>query len=469
MSVIHSSSYENFIQEDRIREMIQAGAHTPGNIPLILKKARGLEGLLPEEAAVLLGVQDPEVWLEIFRIAQEVKERIYGNRIVVFAPLYLSNYCLNSCSYCGYHRGSGIERRKLNQAEIVEEVKILESMGHKRLAIETGEDPVNCPIEYVLESLATIYQVRHQSGNIRRVNVNVAAASVDNYRKLKAAGIGTYILFQETYHQASYEKYHPHGPKSDYFRQLTAFDRAISAGIDDIGAGVLFGLYDYRFDLIALLCHAAYLEQKYGVGPHTVSVPRLRPARGVRIEDYPYLISDNDLARIVALLRIALPYTGIILSTREKPEVRRRILKLGVSQISAGSCTGVGGYSNRSQNQEADTSQFQVEDHRAPDDVYAALCRDGYLPSFCTACYRQGRTGDRFMALAKSGEIGKICTPNAILTFQEYLIDYASPGTKVAGAGQLQLSLSRIDSPALRRDVERKLERIQQGERDLYY
>ena len=317
--------------------------------------------------------------------------------------------------------------------------------------------------------MATIYQVRHQSGNIRRVNVNVAAASVENYRKLKAAGIGTYILFQETYHQASYEKYHPHGPKSDYFRQLTAFDRAISAGIDDIGAGVLFGLYDYRFDLIALLCHAVYLEQKYGVGPHTVSVPRLRPARGVRIEDYPYLISDNDLARIVALLRIALPYTGIILSTREKPEVRRRILKLGVSQISAGSCTGVGGYSNRSQNQEADTSQFQVEDHRAPDDVYAALCRDGYLPSFCTACYRQGRTGDRFMALAKSGEIGKICTPNAILTFQEYLIDYASPGTKVAGAGQLQLSLSRIDSPALRRDVERKLERIQQGERDLYY
>jgi 2-iminoacetate synthase len=461
---------EQFINEEQIWEML---AHTTGNIPRILEKARGLQGLLPEEAAVLLGVQDPLVWEEIFRIARAVKERIYGNRIVVFAPLYLSNYCLNSCAYCGYHTGSGIGRRKLTPAEIMEEVKALEAMGHKRLAVEAGEDPVNCPLEYILESLAVIYQVRHHSGNIRRVNVNIAAATEDDYRKLKAAGIGTYILFQETYHPASYQKYHPRGPKSDYNWHLTAFDRAMKAGIDDVGAGVLFGLYDYRFELIALLCHATHLEKNYGAGPHTVSVPRLRPAQGVRIQDYPYLVSDTNLARIVALLRIALPYTGIILSTRENPELRRRILELGVSQISAGSCTGVGGYSRArhscSRNPEQDTSQFQVEDHRSPDDVYAALCQDGYLPSFCTACYRKGRTGDRFMALAKSGSIGKICTPNAILTFQEYLIDYASPETKSVGAEQLQLNLNRIDDPALRQDLVGKLERIQQGERDLYY
>ena len=410
-------------------------------------------------------MEDASVWERIFTAAREVKERIYGQRVVIFAPLYLSNYCINSCRYCGYHTGSGICRRKLTQAEIVREVEVLEAMGHKRLAVEVGEDPQNCPIDYVLESLQTIYQVHRDHGNIRRVNVNIAATTVENYQKLKAAGIGTYILFQETYHQATYEHFHPQGPKSDYEWHLTAFNRAMTAGIDDVGSGILFGLYDYRYELIALLLHAAYLEENFGAGPHTVSVPRLRPAQGVTLAEYPHLVSDVDFKKIVALVRLALPYTGIILSTREGAEFRREVLKVGVSQISAGSCTGVGGYSEQQDHggEAANTAQFQVDDVRNPDEIYTELCRDGYLPSFCTACYRQGRTGDRFMALAKSGEIGKICGPNAILTFQEYLQDYASTETSSWGERRIKESLNDIADLKLRAGTGRKTGTDQAG------
>ena len=462
------NSLTDLMDEARIWELITAAAKKSAEIPEIVEGIQHGKSLSVEEAAILLAKAEPRHWEAIFARAREVKEAIYGNRIVIFAPLYISNYCVNHCTYCGYHTGSGIPRRKLTTAEIAAEVTALERMGHKRLAVETGEDPVNCPIDYVLEALKTIYQVRTDHGNIRRVNVNIAATTVSDYQKLKKAGIGTYILFQETYHRPSYQKYHPAGPKQDYDWHLTAFDRAMTAGIDDVGAGVLFGLYDYRYELIALLLHAAYLEKTFGVGPHTVSVPRLRPAQGVSLSEYPYLVSDADFAKIIALIRIALPYTGIILSTRESPQLREQLLQLGVTQISAGSCTGVGGYSQKDDTKVA-TAQFQVEDHRAPDDIYSQLCRDGYLPSFCTACYRQGRTGDRFMELAKTGKIGAICRPNAILTFQEYLLDYASNETRFWGEKQIEKELNQITDPWLRRDLQNKLQRIVQGERDLYY
>ena len=462
------NSIQCLIDESRIWELITAAEKKQSQIPGIIEGIQNNKGLTVEEAAVLLGNANPQQWEEIFARARAVKEAIYGNRIVIFAPLYLSNHCVNHCTYCGYHAGSGIPRRKLTTAEIAAEVTALEQMGHKRLAVETGEDPDNCPIDFVIEALETIYQVRTHHGNIRRVNVNIAATTVADYQRLKQAGIGTYILFQETYHRPSYQQYHPAGPKGDYDWHLTAFDRAMAAGIDDVGSGVLFGLYDYRYELIALLLHAAYLEKTFGFGPHTVSVPRLRPAQGVALSEYPYLVPDADFAKIIALIRIALPYTGIILSTRESPALREQLLQLGVTQISAGSCTGVGGYSQKNNGSTA-TAQFQVEDHRAPDDIYSQLCRDGYLPSFCTACYRQGRTGDRFMSLAKTGEIGSICRPNAILTFQEYLLDYASNETRFWGEQQLAKELNRITEPRLRWDLQNKLARIVNGERDLYY
>ena len=460
---------ENFIDPGQIWNMLNSEQQSAPSWNDILAKARAAKGLTPEEVAAFLRADDPELWEQVFAAARTVKERIYGNRVVIFAPLYLSNYCINHCAYCGYHSGSGIVRRKLTQEEIADEVRALEAMGHKRLAVELGEDPENSPLSYLLESLATIYRVRHERGNIRRVNVNIAATTVEEYRKLKTAGIGTYILFQETYHQPAYEKYHPKGPKSDYLWHLTAFDRAMEAGNDDVGAGILFGLYDYRFELIALLHHAAHLEATFGVGPHTVSVPRIRQACGVDPQTYQYLVSDEEFAKIIALIRLALPYTGIILSTRESPELRRRFLQLGVSQISAGSCTGVGGYHEKHKNPAENTSQFRVEDHRKPDEIYMELCQTGYLPSFCTACYRQGRTGDRFMELAKSGDIGRICTPNALLTFQEYLLDYASEETKTLGEDRIRETLDEMDDPQLRREIERKLEQIKQGERDLFY
>ncbi|MFH0977120.1 MAG: [FeFe] hydrogenase H-cluster radical SAM maturase HydG [Spirochaetota bacterium] len=463
-----NSNY-NFINHEKVLEYLEEGKKQRG-LDEIIAKAKLGKGLSIQETATLLWCEDKETLARIFETAEEVKKDIYGNRIVIFAPLYLSNYCINHCTYCGYHSGSDIVRRKLTQEEIALEVQALEAMGHKRLAIETGEDPKENPLEYVLESLATIYKVRNEHGNIRRVNVNIAATTVEDYRKLKDAGIGTYILFQETYHKDSYKRYHPAGPKSDYEYHLTAFHRAMEAGIDDVGSGILFGLYDFRYELIALLMHAAQLEADFGVGPHTVSVPRLRPAQGVDLKKYPYLVSDADFAKIIALVRLAMPYTGIILSTRESAEARRRLLKLGVSQISAGSCTGVGGYRELPDDEkEENTKQFQVDDSRKPNEIYRELCTDGFLPSFCTACYRQGRTGDRFMALAKTGEIGKICGPNALLTFQEYLEDYAEPETRVFGEKQIKKNLAMIGSDGFRGEVQKKLDRIKHGERDLYY
>lgn len=459
----------DWYKEEQVFSLLEQGKNvSEDNLEALLTKAEAAKGLEPGEAAALLQIEDPKVWERVFAAAKKVKERIYGSRIVLFAPLYLSNYCVNGCTYCGYHCGSSIARRKLTQEEIAEEVRALEALGHKRLALETGEDPVNCPLEYVLESIKTIYSIRHGMGNIRRVNVNIAATTVEDYRQLKEVGIGTYILFQETYHRETYERLHPTGPKHDFAWHLSAFDRAMEAGIDDVGAGVLFGLYDYRFEVIALLLHAAHLEEAFGVGPHTVSVPRLRPAQDVDRSQYPYLVSDEAFKRIVAVFRLALPYTGIILSTRESAEFRRKVLELGVSQVSAGSCTGVGGYSEAQKEQAEDTAQFQVEDHRSPNEVLCQLCQDEYIPSFCTACYRQGRTGDRFMALAKSGEIGKVCAPNAILTFQEYLMDYAEGETRSVGEERIRLSVETLPEE-IRDEVKGRLERIKQGERDLYY
>jgi 2-iminoacetate synthase len=460
---------KGFIDEQNVWDIINQGENMLDQIPRLLSKAKEAKGLTPTEVAALLATKDPDIWNDVFDAAMEVKKRIYGNRIVIFAPLYISNYCINHCQYCGYHTGSNITRRKLTQEEITKEVEILQSMGHKRLALETGEDPINCPIEYVLESINTIYNVHNKNGSIRRINVNIAATTVEDYKKLKDANIGTYVLFQETYHRPSYEKYHLRGPKSDYNWHLTAFDRAMQAGIDDVGAGVLFGLYDYRFELISVMLHAAHLEEVFGVGPHTVSVPRLRYAQDVDLSKYPYLVTDADFAKIVALIRLALPYTGIILSTRETPKLRREIIKLGISQISAGSCTGVGAYKEEQDHLPDNTSQFKVEDNRHPDEIYAELCRDGYIPSFCTACYRKGRTGNHFMPFAKTGTIQNFCTPNAILTFQEYLMDYAGDETRLLGERQIERTLEDISNVEFRENVKQRLEHIKKGERDLYY
>jgi len=351
----------------------------------------------------------------------------------------------------------------------VQEVKILESMGHKRIALEAGEDPVNCDIDYILDAIKTIYSIKFENGSIRRINVNIAATTVENYKKLKEAEIGTYILFQETYHRETYKAMHPKGPKHDYDYHTTAFDRAMEAGIDDVGAGVLFGLYDYKFEVLAMLYHALHLEKKFGCGPHTISVPRLKPAEGMNLADYPHILTDDQFKKIVAILRLAVPYTGIILSTRETAAIRDEVIHYGVSQVSAGSCTGVGGYRNEYETHEScNTAQFNVEDHRSPDEVIQSLCSSGYIPSYCTACYRQGRTGDRFMQLAKTGNIHNVCQPNAIMTFQEYLLDYASEDTKKAGEETIKKHLNEIDNEQVRKLTEERLEEIKRGKRDLY-
>lgn len=435
----------------------------------IIEKSRHARGLTPEEAAVLLETSDPQLQGEIFTAAREVKEKIYGKRIVIFAPLYLSDYCINNCLYCGYRCANKFIRKKLTGDEIAEEVRILERMGHKRLAVEAGEDPANCPLEYVLEAIRIIYDTSEEMGNIRRVNVNIAATTVQDYRKLKEAGIGTYILFQETYHPETYRIFHPSGPKASYTYHTMAMDRAMEAGIDDVGFGVLFGLYDYKFEVIAMLNHALHLEKVFGVGPHTISVPRLRPARGMSLDNFPHLVSDEQFKMIVAVLRLAVPYTGIILSTREEAGFREEVLALGVSQISAGSCTGVGGYKeSEGEATTYKTTQFEVGDHRSPDEILAQLCQTGYLPSYCTACYRQGRTGDRFMSLAKSGQISNVCQPNALMTFQEYLLDYAGEITGSLGEETIARHLEEIPNEKVRELTRRNLLRIKNGERDLY-
>jgi len=430
-------------------------------ISQLMLKASENKGLNHREAALLLEAGNKE---EIFNLARRIKEKFYGNRIVLFAPLYLSNYCVNGCLYCPYHsQNKNIARKKLTQDEIRREAIALQDMGHKRLAIEAGEDPVNNPIEYIVESIETIYSIKHKNGAIRRLNVNIAATTIDDYKLLKNAGIGTYILFQETYNIERYKKLHPTGPKSNYEWHTEAMDRAMSGGIDDVGIGVLFGLENYLYEFIALLMHAEHLEAAQGVGPHTISVPRIRSADGINPSSFGNGIDDDTFARIVASLRISVPYTGIIVSTRESEACRKKVLELGVSQISGGSRTSVGGYEKE---EEENTKQFDVIDNRSLDDVVKWLTESKYIPSFCTACYREGRTGDRFMSLCKSGQIQNCCLPNALMTLQEYLIDYAADGTKTAGEELINSEIINIPNEKMRSVVIDHLEQIKHGDRD---
>ncbi len=438
-------------------------------IDSILAKAREKKGLSHREAAVLLDCDIEEKNQEIYELARQIKIDIYGNRIVMFAPLYLSNYCINGCVYCPYHlQNQHILRKKLTQEEIRREVTALQDMGHKRLAIEAGEHPTMNPIEYILESINTIYSVKHKNGAIRRVNVNIAATSVENYRKLQEAGIGTYILFQETYHKESYEKLHPTGPKHDYAWHTEAMDRAMQAGIDDVGIGVLFGLERYRYEFAALLMHAEHLEATFGVGPHTISVPRIRSADGIDAGAFENGIDDNTFAKLVACIRIAVPYTGMIVSTRESEESREKVLKLGVSQISGGSRTSVGGY-DEPEPEDEKSEQFEVSDTRTLDQVVLWLMKLGYIPSFCTACYREGRTGDRFMQLAKTGQIQNCCHPNALMTLKEYLEDYASEETRTIGEKLINEELGNVPSDKIRSIAEKNLGEIAGGKRDFRF
>lgn len=433
----------------------------------ILDKAAAGNGLTHREATVLLYCTDEQITIRIFDLARNIKQRIYGNRIVMFAPLYLSNHCVNSCTYCAYHaKNRTIPRRKLSQEEIRREVIALQDMGHKRLALETGEHPVHSPIEYVLESINTIYSIRHHNGAIRRVNVNIAATTVENYRLLRDAGIGTYILFQETYHRPTYEQLHPAGPKSDWVYHTEAMDRAMQGGIDDVGIGVLFGLHDYRYDFAAMLMHAEHLEACFGVGPHTISVPRIRPADDISLDDFPNAVTDQVFRRIVAVLRLAVPYTGMIISTRESQECRELALVVGVSQLSGASRTSVGGYASE---QTDDSAQFDICDNRTLDEIVAWLLQLGYVPSFCTACYREGRTGDRFMSLAKTGQIANCCAPNALMTLQEYLQDYASAHTRSLAPDIIERELNAISSLKTREITARRLQEIIDGKRDFRF
>ena len=462
-----------FISHDEIMQTLEQAPSEAGNrerVREILDKASGFGGLTHREAAVLLNVESPEVMEEVFALARRIKEHIYGRRIVMFAPLYMSDYCVNRCTYCGYNHDNCIARKRLNQEELAQEVRVLQSLGHKRLALETGEDPVNCPIEYVLESIRTIYSLKFDNGEIRRVNVNIAATTVENYRKLKDVGIGTYVLFQETYHKPTYLEVHPSGPKHNYEWHTEAHDRAMQGGIDDVGLGVLYGLYDWRYDTIGMLMNAEHLEAAFGVGPHTISVPRIRAAQGVDAGSFPYLVSDDDFKKIVAVLRLAVPYTGMLLSTREPIGYRDEVIALGISQVSAGSCTGVGGYAHTGKlGEEEQTPQFEPQDHRSPTAMLKDLIRDGYIPSYCTACYREGRTGDRFMRLAKTGQIANVCQPNAILTLQEYLEDYGDDELRVMGGQAIEREIESIPNPKMREKTKEYLGRIRAGERDLRF
>lgn len=467
-----STKAEEFISHDEILATLEYAAQNKRNAELIdsiIEKAKERKGLSHREASVLLECELEDRNQEIYALAEQIKKDFYGNRIVMFAPLYLSNYCVNGCVYCPYHhQNKHIARKKLTQEDIEREVIALQDMGHKRLAIESGEDPVNNPIEYILESINTIYSIKHKNGAIRRVNVNIAATTVENYRKLKDAGIGTYILFQETYHKESYEKLHPTGPKHNYAYHTEAMDRAMQGGIDDVGLGVLFGLELYRYEFAGLLMHAEHLEAAYGVGPHTISVPRIRRADDIDPSQFSNGISDDVFAKIVACIRIAVPYTGMIVSTRESKECRERVLRLGVSQISGGSRTSVGGYCEPEPEDE-NSAQFEVSDNRTLDEVVRWLMELGYIPSFCTACYREGRTGDRFMSLCKSGQIQNCCHPNALMTLREYLDDYASPETREIGMKLIMSELDNIPNPKVRAIVERNLTSIDEGARDFRF
>ena len=469
---VMSKKAEEFIDHEEIEECLAYAEDNKNNeacINAILEKAKQMKGITHKEALVLLDCEIPEKNAQIYELAKKIKEEFYGDRIVMFAPLYLSNYCVNGCEYCPYHlKNKHIRRKKLSQKEVRQEVMALQDMGHKRLALETGEDPVNNPIEYVLESIKTIYSIKHKNGAIRRVNVNIAATTVENYRKLKEAGIGTYILFQETYNKEQYEKLHPTGPKSNYAYHTEAMDRAMQGGIDDVGCGVLFGLNLYRYDFVGLLMHAEHLEAVYGVGPHTISVPRLRNADDIDVNDFSNAISDELFQKIVAILRIAVPYTGLIVSTRESQRTREMVIKYGVSQISGGSRTSVGGYAEEDRMEE-DSAQFEVSDHRTLDEVVNWLLKLGYIPSFCTACYREGRTGDRFMTLVKAGQIKNCCLPNALMTLKEYAEDYASPETKRLALEMIEKEVQTIPNDKVREIALKNLHGLDEGLRDFRF
>ena len=455
------------IDKDYIQDLLEkAKLPTDEEINTILQKAKGLKGLSHSEIATLLMTEDKNHLEEIFKVAGDIKNSIYGNRVVIFAPLYVSDYCVNNCTYCGYKRENSFCRKRLTREEIQEEVKILEKMGHKRLALEAGEDPVNCGIDYILEAIDAVYSTRLENGEIRRINVNVAATTVENYEKLHDANIGTYILFQETYHQPTYETVHPKCLKSDFYYHLTAFDRAMQGRIDDVGAGVLFGLYDPKFEVLGLMLHNEHLEKTFGVGFHTISVPRLKKAEGMNLSEFPYIPDDDTFKKMVAIIRIAVPFTGILLSTRESAKTRRELLKYGVSQISAGSSTGVGGY--KASENGKDIQQFEVADHRSPQVIIKELIEDKYIPSYCTACYRKGRTGDRFMQLAKAGTIQYVCQPNALMTLMEYILDYGDEELLKIGDEFIAGEVEKIEREDIKKIVIDNLTKLKKGERDLY-
>ena len=464
---VKSNKAEEFIDDQEILETIAYAKENKDNRELIfslIERAKDCKGLTHREAMLLLECEIPEAIDEMEKVAK------YGNRIVMFAPLYLSNYCVNGCVYCPYHlKNKHIARKKLTQEEIKKEVIALQNMGHKRLALETGEDPINNPIEYVLESIKTIYGIKHINGAIRRVNVNIAATTVENYKKLKEAGIGTYILFQETYNKKNYEALHPTGPKHDYAYHTEAMDRAMDGGIDDVGIGVLFGLEMYRYDFVGLLMHAEHLEAAKGVGPHTISVPRICPADDIDKSDFSNAISDKIFEKIVMIIRMAVPYTGMIISTRESKRVRERVLELGISQISGGSKTSVGGYDEPETEEDTTSAQFDISDNRTLDEVVKWLCELNYIPSFCTACYREGRTGDRFMQLCKSGQISNCCHPNALMTLKEYSQDYAGDDTKLKADNLIMKELDNITSDKVRKICQERLTMIEDGKRDFRF
>ena len=466
-----SMKAEEFISHEEILATLAYAEENKNNLELIeeiIAKAEKREGLGYRDASVLLACEDEGILKRVYALAEQIKLDFYGNRIVMFAPFYLSNYCINGCIYCPYHmKNKHIARKKLTQEEVAAEVIALQDMGHKRLALEAGEDPVHNPIEYILECINTIYSIKHKNGAIRRVNVNIAATTVENYRKLKDAGIGTYILFQETYHKESYEELHPTGPKHNYAYHTEAMDRAMEGGIDDVGLGVLFGLERYKYEFAGLLMHAEHLEAVHGVGPHTISVPRIKRADDIDPSTFANGIDDETFAKLVALIRIAVPYTGMIVSTRESQEVREKVLKLGISQISGGSRTSVGGYTE--EERPTDTEQFDVSDQRTLDEVVHWLMDLGYIPSFCTACYRAGRTGDRFMELCKSKQIQNCCHPNALMTLKEYLMDYASAETKAIGEALIEAELNNIPKENVREICADHLKKIEEGIRDFRF
>lgn len=460
----------DFLDENIINQIISDAEKKSENSEIvreILKKAEKAEGITDEEAAILLSIKDENLLEEMYNVSKKIKEKIYGKRIVMFAPLYISNYCVNNCRYCGYkHCNDELFRKKLNSEELIAEVKALEKLGHKRIALEAGEDPINCSIDYVLDCIKDIYSIKFKNGSIRRINVNIAATTVENYKRLKEAEIGTYILFQESYHKPTYEYFHLQGPKKDYEYHTTAMFRAREAGIDDVGIGVLYGLYDYKYETIAMIRYANELEKVTGVGPHTISVPRLRPAENVSLENYPHLVEDKNFKKLVAVLRLAVPYTGLIISTREEAGFRDEIIDIGISQVSSGSCTGVGGYSEREKNID-EKPQFELGDNRSPMEMLKSLIESGYIPSYCTACYRNGRTGDRFMEIAKSGQINVMCEANALMTLKEFLLDYADEDLRALGDRVIMETLEKMPNEEFKAKIRENLKLIESGVRDI--